>query len=183
MSNFYKSITKYNNFTNNKNIPPMDNLVFVFDIDLFNLFMSKFIENSLKLTKEDYLENNIIVSKSNDDKIVGYVLILELTNSTINFMLSNIKFKERIYRSIILFIPEQKEIKNSITKPYFSYFPYFFGEHDNDIKIKNNIYRIYIDIKVKFCLGLYNHLNMEILEINYDFDKNQIFWYTIKKNI
>jgi hypothetical protein len=125
MSNFYKSIIKYNNFTINKDIPQIEQLVFVFDIDLFNLFMSNFIYDNIRFTQKDYWDNNIIVSKSYDDKIIGYVLILEITNSTINFMLSNIEFKPGIYRSIVLFIPEQKKIKNSITKPYFSYFSYF----------------------------------------------------------
>ena len=180
MSNFYKSIDKYYNFTNKKNIPLIDQLVLVFDINLFNLYASKYLSTEIRFTEKDYWDDNIIMSVCIDNKIIGYVLVLEKTNSTINFMLSNIKFKERICRSIVLFAPLQKEIKNSITKPYFTFFPYFFGDHDKDIVIKNKIYYNYLDIKWLFCLGLFEHFNMEILEFDYDFDKNQLLFQGIR---
>lgn len=181
MSNSYKSLIKYKNFTNNKDIPLVDQIVFVFDIDLFNLCMSKFFSNEIRFTEKDYWEDNIIVCECSDNILIGYVLILEITNSTTNFMLSNIKFKERIYRSMCLFIPEQNEIKNSLIKPYFSFFPYFFGEHDNNIKIKNNIYLNYIDIKVNLSFG-FGYLNMEISELNYNLDKNEMIFNIIKES-
>jgi hypothetical protein len=48
MSKSYKSLIKYYNFTNNKDIPLIDQLVFVFDIDIFNLYMSNFLSNEFR---------------------------------------------------------------------------------------------------------------------------------------
>ena len=183
MSKSYKSLIKYYNFTNNKDIPLIDKLVFVFDIDIFNLYMSNFLSNEFRFIEKDYWDDTIIVYECNDNynnTFIGYVLVLEKTNSTINFFLENIKFKERRYRSIVLFIPEQKNIKNSLTKPYFKYFPYFFGEHDNNIKIKNKFFHNYFDIKCVFCLGSFDHLNLEILELEYNKDKNEQKFKIIK---
>ena len=186
MSKSYKSLIKYYNFTNNKDIPLIDKLVFVFDIDIFNLYMSNFLSNELRFIEKDYLDDNIIVYECNDNynnTFIGYVLVLEKTNSTINFMLSNIKFKERIYKSIVLFVPEQKEIKNSLIKPYFSFFPYLLGEHDTNIIKKNKIYYNYLDIKCVFCFGSFDHLNLEILELEYNKDKNEQIFKIIKNII
>ncbi len=183
MTDFNENVIKYYNFTNNKNIPLIDQLVFVFDIDLFNIYILNFTHNShkIKFIEKDYWDDNVIIYKQNNTHI-GYVLILEKINSAINFMISNIKFKERIYRSIVLFVPEQQKMKNSLIKPYFRYFPYFFGEHDINIKNKNNIYQIYFHMKCLFCFGLFDYLNLEILELFYNNNTNQQN-YNIIKNI
>jgi hypothetical protein len=159
------SIIKYNNFLNNDTIPNFEWLVFVCDIQYCNQYFDA-INSPIKFDLIDYENDNIIIFNYNNVNI-GFVYVYDnhkqnvFNNGDIMYWL---RIKQFIgIREVVLFEPEQNKICKSLIEPKFSFFPFIFGKHDEQIIKKNNIHYAYYSILYKFFFcGMYEHLNMNI---------------------
>lgn len=145
---------KYCNFTNNKNIPSFEIMCIVYDIDHCNKLF-KLYNLQVQFEEQDYENDNLIII--NFDRInVAFVYVFNKqkqctgNDGSIVFWLKHNNFIG--LKHVILFKPKYEK-QNSLIKPRFSFFPYFFGERDKQIIYFNNIYYSYFCQIVDFTQG------------------------------
>lgn len=139
------SANKYTNFTENNNIPNFEIMCFVHDVDHCNSFF-KIRNINTQFEKNDYQNDNLIIINFNNT-LVCFVYVFDYENMKGPRNPHDLMFWYKIkqfngLKHTCIFKPRYAK-QNSLTKPYFSFFPYFFGEHDKQILYHNAMYKSY----------------------------------------
>ena len=139
------SANKYTNFTKNNEIPNFEIMCVVHDLNHCNAFFSSRDIND-RFDEMDYKNDNLIIVNFNGI-LVCFVYVFDYKKMKGQESLQKMLFWYKIkqfggLKHICIFKPRYAK-QDSLTKPYFSFFPYFFGEHDNKIVYHNAMCKSY----------------------------------------